>query len=111
MSHDHLQPPRTSASTPCNKGNMAPPTTPIMNTPEATEVYFPKWATDKVKIAPHMMEWNRPTAVSSHGLFRRMASRASSPADTVVTVNCTRGEILLRLLPTGGPQAYHPNRA
>lgn len=46
-----------------------------------------------------MMEWNRPTAVSSHGLFRRMASRASSPADTVVTVNCTRGEILLRLLP------------
>ena len=36
MSHDHLQHPRTSASTPCNKGNMAPPTTPIMNTPEAT---------------------------------------------------------------------------
>lgn len=54
MSHDHLQPPRTSASTPCNKGNMAPPTTPIMNTPEATEVYFPKWATDKVKIAAQL---------------------------------------------------------
>ena len=54
MNHDHLQPPRTSASTPCTKGNMAPPTTPIMNTPEATEVYFPKWATDKVKISsPH----------------------------------------------------------
>ena len=103
MNHDHLQPPRTSASTPLQQGQYGTAYHSNHEHTEATEVYFPKWATDKVKIAPHMMEWNRPTAVSSHGLFRRMASRASSPADTVVTVNCTRGEILLRLL----PQAAH----
>ena len=53
---------------------MAPPTTPIMNTPEATEVYLPKWATDNVKIAPHMMEWKSPTAVSNLGLLKMIAS-------------------------------------
>lgn len=53
MNHDHLQPPRTSASTPCNKGNMAPPTTPIMNTPEATEVYFPMGNGQSKDSSPH----------------------------------------------------------
>ena len=87
---------------------MAPPTTPIMNTPEATEVYLPKWATDNVKIAPHMMEWKSPTAVSNQGLLKMIASKANTPADMVVTVSCTRGETLLNELPTSRPISIPP---
>ena len=108
INQDHLQLPSTSASIPCNKGRMAPPTTPIINTPEATDVYLPKWATDRVKMAPHIIEWNNPTAVSNHGLFRRIANKASAPAETVVTTNCTRGEILLKELPTNRPTSIPP---
>ena len=54
------------------------------------------------------MEWNNPTAVSNQGLFRRMASKASTPADTVVTDSYPHREIWLNPLPINRPTSMPP---
>ena len=41
-------------------------------------------------------------------IIQKNGQQGSTPADTVVTVNCTRGEILLRLLPTRPPTSIPP---
>ena len=87
---------------------MAPPTTPIMKTPDAADVYLPSRATERVKIAPHMMEWNRPTATRIQGLSTSTARITRTEAATVVTVSCVRGLILLRELPTARPMSIPP---
>jgi hypothetical protein len=66
-----------------------------MNTPEAIEVYFPNLFTDKVKIAPHMTEWNKPTATNKHGLLTAIASRTNIAETIAANASCEFGKILL----------------
>lgn len=97
-SHVQVQLWNRSASSPCVKGSMAPPTTPINNTPVARAVYFPSPSRDKEKIAPHIREWKSPTPISNQGILRRMASTTKSPAQKVLTASCMWALIIERKL-------------
>ena len=77
---------------------LAPPTTPINNTPVARAVYFPSPSRDKEKIAPHIREWKSPTPISNQGILRRMASTTKSPAQKVLTASCMWALIIERKL-------------
>lgn len=92
ITHVHCQLPHKSARTPCKTGNTAPPNTPIMNTPDALEVYCPSPLTANVNMQLHMTEWHNPTDTSTHKLPVRMAANMSMVAITVVAASRTRGE-------------------
>ena len=59
-------------------------------------------------MAPHMMEWNKPTATKSHGWFQMMAAKSISVAMMVVKVSCTRGGMWLSALPHMRPTSISP---
>ena len=89
----HCHPPRLSAIRACTKGKTAPPNTPIMNTPEAFEVYFDKPATARVKMHPHITEWSKPTDTNIHRLSSTIAKNTSTAAIEVVAISNRRGGI------------------
>ena len=66
----------------CNRGNIPPPTTMVINNPDAASVYFPKPSTERLKIPPHITDMNSPTATRKKhlmgiGLFLKLIAMDS----------------------------------
>lgn len=76
---------------PCSTGNTAPPNTPIMNTPEAREVYSPSPSTASVNTQLHITEWNKPTADKSHRFSVSIAAVMSTIAPSATVMSIGRG--------------------
>ena len=66
-----------SAKTPCNNGNIAPPTGAITRMPAALFVYSPRPSIDIAKMFDHIIELNRPTPSIAH--------IEMNPVDRIVT--------------------------
>ena len=91
----------------CNRGKIPPPTTMVINNPDAASVYFPKPSTERLKIPPHITDMNSPTATRKKhlmgiGLFlkliamdsgKNIAAKMSKIAVKDTIIICRRVEI------------------
>ena len=91
MVHVNCHAPIQSAIMPCSTGNTAPPNTPIMNTPEAREVYSPSPSTASVNTQLHITEWNKPTADKSYRFSVSIAAVMSTIAPSATVMSIGRG--------------------
>ena len=65
--------------------------TPIMNKPEALEVYSFKPSTASVKMQLHITLWNNPTAAISQRFSVNMETDINTIAATVTVMSIGRG--------------------
>lgn len=89
--HVYCHEPRQSAIAPWMTGNTAPPNTPVMNRPEALEVYSFSPSTERVKMQLHITLWNKPTAAISQRFCVNMETDMSMIAALVTVRSMGRG--------------------